>query len=527
MKRSELEERMRLEYAISERVSAKSASAYLNRVVIDSRPEPRQFGLVSEQWQKDLNGNIIPALESVAGVRRDYLGPRSFWYTLGRGHDKTSSIGRLMNWVLGYSRRRLNMAVAAADADQAGLIVEAMEGELNHNPWLKKLITVRRQRVYGPGGVLKVLAANAPTTWGLNCDVVILDELTHWNNDELWKVLWSGREKRPGSVFIVITNAGVKGSWQDDLHAKAKSSTSWFVYDAPEGKQLASWMSPEAVQRMRDMLPRGLAKRVLDNKWIDPAEEADYLTRQEIQTCEGLGKDLGLVYQIGGNKITRYVAGIDYGPRRDRTALAILHFDLGKGKVFLDKLDVWQGSPDSPIRVQAVEEWIRDVNKHFYYPTLVIDPYQMEGTIQKFELSQPVERFEARGGKRTYEMAENLRSLIVNKQLVWYEGAGNLLVDGKQDTLVDEIAGLVIKPTPYGYRFDHEAGFHDDRAVAVGMAALFACRQDPSGPGVTPDPLPKPDLTPEAFHRNQKAKRPRDSAAKWGLWGTGQRKKYE
>src|SRR5262249_37640242 len=155
---------------------------------------------------------------SVAGIRRGYQGPVSFWYTLGRGHDKTSSIGRLMNWLLAFSRRRLNMAVAAADADQAGLIVESMEAELNHNPWLKARINVRRQRVYGPGGVLKVLAANAPTTWGLNCDLVIVDELTHWQNNALWNVLWSGRAKRPGSIFIVITNAGTKGSWQAELH---------------------------------------------------------------------------------------------------------------------------------------------------------------------------------------------------------------------------------------------------------------------------------------------------------------------
>lgn len=520
MDRKDLERRLRLSQSIAERVSSGSVRGYLGQVVIDSRPEPKRFGDIAEPWQWETFDLISPAIESVAGLRTDYKGPRSFWFTRGRGHDKTSSIGRLANWALGFSKRNLSMSVAAGDMDQAGLIVEAMQAEARLNTWLSNRIRFGKTRVKGPGGTLKILASNAATSWGLNNDLVIADELTHWPNDDLWKVLWSGREKRPGSVFIVITNAGVINSWQHEIHQKALQDPSWLVHDIPEGVQLASWMSPEAVQRMRSMLPRGLAKRVIDNRWIDPAEEADYLTRAEIQVCEALGVSMGLSYQERGVPGVRYVVGIDYGPRRDRTALVVLHFDLRTGLVVIDKLDVWQGSPESPVRVQAIEEWIRDVNQKFYNPLLVIDPYQMEGTIQKFEIGNVVETFEARAGKRTYQLAENLRSVIVNRQLAWYPGAGNLLVGSKIDTLVDEIAGLVIVPTPYGYRFDHKAGFHDDRAVAIGMAALHAARMDPSGPGAQPSPI----VTPENFASYRplgiRLRQPNPVAfERRGLWG--------
>jgi hypothetical protein len=528
MTKAELEQRIRVAHSLADRLSSRSLLGYLDRVVIDSRPEPRRFGAVADPWQWEDAKLLAPVLESVAGVR-EYEGPRSVWITRGRGHDKTSSIGRFLNWLLGYSPRHLSIVVAAGDSDQAGLIVEAMGNEARLNPWLASRVRLHRDKAYGPGGYLKVLSADAATSMGLNADVLIVDELTHWKKPDLWEVLWTGREKRPGAVAVVITNAGVLGTWQDRLHKLALASPSdWLVRDTPPGVHLASWMSKEAINRLRSMFPRGLAKRVIDNIWIDPAEEADFLTRAEIEACDALGRLLGLTYQVQGRKGIRYVAGIDYGPRRDRTALVVLHAHpagaqhagpVNPGTVVVDRLDVWQGSPDEPILIQAIDDWLSQQRQAFPNLEVVFDPYQMEGLAQKWEQRMRVERFEARGGKRTYEMAENLRSLIVSKQLVWYPGAGTLVVNGYQETLVDEIAGLIIKPTPYGYRFDHEAAFHDDRAVAIGMAALHAVRMDPSGPGVLPGTVAVEEV--KTFIPGVRVNRDqRPASSRRGIWGT-------
>jgi hypothetical protein len=479
-----LRELVTTHHAVSRRAAERSLEGYLRRVVIDSRPEPRPFGVVAEGWQWEDACTIIPALEDVAGVRGGYDGPRSIWYTRPRGHDKTNSLGRYLNWLLGFSRKALRMSYAAADSDQAQLVVDAMQAEAALNPWLRGIYHGRR-RVSGPGGTLKILTADAPSSFGLTDDVVVCDEITHWPKRDLYDVLWSGRAKRPGSVFFILSNAGVRQSWQHDVHEKARADPLWLVSDTPEGVHLASWMTPAVRDSIRRLLPRGLARRVLDNRWIDAAEEADFLNREEVESCEVLGKLLGLLYRSVGVPGVRYVAGIDYGPKRDRTALSVVH--LGDNSVVvLDRLDVWQGSPEEPIAIRRVEDWIREVNASFNRPDLVIDPYQMEGTCQEFESNQVVERFEARGGKRTYEMAETLRTLVTNNRLAVYPGAGSLVVDGRVETLVDELLGLVLRPTPYGYRFDHEANFHDDRAVAVGMACLRLLRMDPSGPGVLP-----------------------------------------
>lgn len=164
---------------------------------------------------------------------------------------------------------------------------------------------------------------------------------------------------------------------------------------------------------------------------------------------------------------------------------------------------------------------MQEINAKYGRPDLVFDPYQMEGLAQSYELHQPVIRFEARGGKSNYQMAENLRSLVANRMIAWYAGAGTLIVDGKKETLVDEMAGLVVRPMSYGYRFDHEAKFHDDRTVAIGMASLHAMQMDQSAPGVPPPPVkPKEKDKEPVFREPMRIKREGIEAFKRrGLWG--------
>lgn len=495
------------------RTSARSLPGYLDSVVINSSPEPRRFRDVKQPWQAEVFGGFDAALSDVSRVGDGYSGPRRFWFVLPRGHDKTSAIGRRLNYLLAFSRRNLHMATAAADSDQAGLIGEAMAAEAKLNPWLGDRLKFGRQRVYGPGGSLKILSADAPSSFGLNCDVIIIDELTHWNQRELWDVLISGAAKRRGAVIAVISNAGVRGTWQWDVYQAVKADpVQWSVFEAPEGRRLATWMSEEQVLSDRKLLPPGLARRVYDNVWIDPGEESGFLARADVEACERLGVELGLIRTQEGRYGVDYVAGIDYGPKRDRTALCVVHHAYDK-RIRVDDFVTLQGNPQDPVTVETVERWMDDIARRFHRPLFVVDPYQLEGTIQRYEHHHLIERFEPRGGKSNYEMAATLRSLVVNQRLVWYPGAGELLVsrDGRTfvETFADELCGLIIRPMTYGYRFDHESKFHDDRSVAVGMAALYAARNPPAPEWIPPPDLPQkakgftlPELRPVSSSRN-------------------------
>lgn len=303
--------------------SSRSLSDYLGYVVVDSEPEPRAWSRIVEPWQVDIVRPIIPAVESMAGLRDDYTGPRSFWFTLPRGHDKTGLIGRLANWSVGFSRNKITCAVAASTRKQAGLLLKSMTRETELNPWLAGRLESFREDIRGPGGEINVLSSEAGASSGRKDDLVILDELTFWENQGLWDVLRTGAVKRDRSVFIVITNAGLRNTWQHDIRNRAERSDRWYFYESPPGRMLASWLTPESVAEIRQEISPGFARRVFDNEWID-ATETPMLTRAMIDACTESGILWRHAEPPKDVKRPELYMGVDFGFTQDRTAIVTL-----------------------------------------------------------------------------------------------------------------------------------------------------------------------------------------------------------
>lgn len=464
-----MEHKIQVSRRLTAHFSRLSLSYYLNEVVVNSQPEPKKFGEAADPWQRELIAPKIPAFEYLAGLNPGYYGPLSFFDVLARGHDKSSLEARLAMWLLLASKLPRRGYIVAADRDQGRLIVEAATEEWRHNVWMHDLIEIQKNDIIGPAGRVSVVASDARSAYGLRGDLLILDELTHWSKQDVWTAITSGRHKRPSSILCVLTNAGLLESWQHQAYLYAKSDPTWTVFDR-EGT-LATWLKPEQIARDRRTLPPSEAKRLIDNKWIDAAEEADYLRRYECEACV----DATLRYRIRREPgVENYVASIDYGARRDRTVLVVMHMDRG-GRCVLDRVDVWQGAPGVTDRVQIdrVQDWMKDVWSGFRPQTFVVDPSQMEGTIQwAVKNGMPVEEFKSRSGHGNMELAQHLRAVIVERKLAWYPGCGQL----GDESLVDELSALRVVRMPYGWRFDHENQKHDDRAVAIGMGALAAVR---------------------------------------------------
>lgn len=475
--RPQLEAALQQAYALHQASSARSCLAYLNSLIIDCRPQPAPFRAKADPWQWALCERLIPAIESVSGLdsQEDYSGPTSFWLTLPRGHDKTSLIGRLMNWSLAFSRLQLDAVAAAADRDQANFIVDKMRTEARLNPWLEPLLYFRNHVVKGPkGSTLKVISADARSNYGLSPDLIICDELTQWPNQANWDSLTTAKRKRGRkAVHIVITNAGVKHTWQWDVLQQARASKTWWVYEAPG--PICSWMDREAMEQDRKTMLPAIARQMIDNEWLDPADSCGFVTRAEAEACA----DPGLYEQSSGLVGTQYVLSIDYGPVKDRTVMAVMHRPNDSERIVVDRLDVLQGSKKNRVPIEAVESWIDLQRSRFDVALLVVDPYQMEATIQKYETRLPVERFEPRGGKANYELAQALRGAVVSSQLAWPPMAGAVTLPNRKQphTLSDELAELIVKQHSYGYRIDHLPNRHDDRCVAVGMGLLALLRR--------------------------------------------------
>lgn len=464
-------EKIQIAEELLRRGAEQSLGHYLQNVVINSQPSPRPFGLIAEPWQRELLRDKLPAFEYLAGLRETYAGPLSFFDVLARGHDKSSLEGRLATWLLIAAKRIIHGYIIAADRDQGRLILQAIEDELHLNPWVRKLITVHRDVVYGPAGEITVLPADAASAYGGRANLFICDEVTHWKNQKMWTAIITTRQKVRPSILCVLSNAGLLNSWQHDAFREAKANPDYWSTFYRTGF-LASWVSKIDLERMKRLIPKSEADRLYGNQWIDPAAEHDYLQRFEVDLCRNPTLRYRLRKEPG---VSNYIAVMDYGPKRDRTALCVMHADAER-KARIDRLDVWQGQPGEPVPIARVEAWIEEIQRCFRPVMWVADGYQMEGTIQEMEAKGlTVERYAARGGAGNFEMAQLLRAAVTAGELGWYPGAGTIRVTDKVDgseadeTLEDELSSLVVKKKPYGYRFDHTRQMHDDRAVVIGM----------------------------------------------------------
>ena len=155
-------------------------------------------------------------------------------------------------------------------------------------------------------------------------------------------------------------------------------------------------------------------------------------------------------------------------------------------RVVVDRMDCWMGNCENPVIIdmipghpeaRTVEGWIELTRQSFRLKALIVDKYQLESLSQRMERRNVrVVRFEYRGGKVNYQMAQVLKNAIKNHLVSWSPEAGRLY-GVEDDTLAKELGRLVTVQTSYHYRFDHESGRHDDRATVLAMG-LVTCLED-------------------------------------------------
>lgn len=458
------------------REAASSLKCYLDAVVIDCVPEPQLYKTVREGWQDRRDSALIPAFEFVAGLNPTYTGNMNFYLGYGKGRDKTSGIGRFLNWSLAYAKRALRIYVGAKDLDQAAVLRDLMmkEASLPSNCWYFDRLDFSKKFIRGKvnGAEMHILACDPAGTQGKNPDILIYDELTAWDSEQFYSDLSSGAAKRGSAkdnrqfcLQMILTNAGYKDTWQDRIRqsvkAAAENGEGWYYYDEPEGVLTPSWMSKEAVDKLQ--LSKSEKDRLYYNRWIDLTVDRGAFSPTDINDCIG-----EVIQPPPGAKV--YV-GVDYGGTKDRTVMATVWWD--GYTVQVAHVEVWQGSPVNEIKITEVDAYLDRLLAQYPNATVVFDPYQLVASIQRLESrGYAVRKFEAKAGKANYQMLESLRTLISNKKMRFTADCGRHPYDGT--TLADELKRVIVKKMSYGFRLDHDYNEHDDRVVAVGMATLEA-----------------------------------------------------
>lgn len=428
------------------------------------------FAALDSGWAQ-LAGRTLSERDSSRPIIRAYI-------ERPRGHSKTSDMAIQIAWILLAARRVVRGVAAAADREQAGLLLAAVQRLAAANPEICGTLIFTDGAIRNPttGSRIDLISSDVASSYGILPDFVICDELSHWNSPELWYSLLSSAAKRPECVLAVLTNAGVGRGWQWEVRENASRSTHWH-FSSLDGPH-APWITERSLEEQRVMLPPPVYERLWLNRWQH--SDGEFVSLAEAECCV----DPLLFPQLCGRAEHQYFAGIDYAEKHDYTVGTIVHRE-GE-RIIVDRMDVVRPSANQPIPIEWVNNWIERAAAEFPNLWIVLDDYQLVGTCQKYEQRFNLKRFRFLSGQGNHELAVHLRHLILQRRIAWYPGCGAFTEQPavlwqetpvstltSMDDLTSELASLLLRQSISGrVRIDHRSDLHDDRAFALGMACL-------------------------------------------------------
>ncbi len=231
------------------------------------------------------------------------------------------------------------------------------------------------------------------------------------------------------------------------------------------------WIPERLIEAERRRLPESVFARLFQNEWTAPEDRL--VNPDDLRACTTL--DGPLPPQAG----KRYAIGVDIGITNDRTAVSVCHSErvLRDGvtvghKVYLDRLQVWRGSRQAPVPLAEVEDFVATAATRYAPAAVVFDPFQA------VQLSQGLQRRGIRTEQFTFSQA-NVGRLALNLHNLLRTHALALPDDAE---LLNELQRVQLRETaPNLFRIDHSSGEHDDRVIALGLAANHVTERDSGG----------------------------------------------
>jgi hypothetical protein len=228
---------------------------------------------------------------------------------------------------------------------------------------------------------------------------------------------------------------------------------------------VAPWIDPELIEAERRSITDSAFARLWQNRWTQP--EDALVNADDLAAAAVLD---GPVAPVPG---VRYVTALDVGLVNDRTVLVVCHKEgMGESeRVILDRLWRWQGSRRKPVDLREVEETI--VEAQGRYPGEVLaDPFQAVQLLQSLtKRGVSASKFDfttASVGRLAGSLLRALRSRRISLP--------------NDPVLLEELAGVRIVENAAGVpRLDHDAGQHDDQAVAIALPVHRLTDLPPAG----------------------------------------------
>ena len=268
--------------------------------------------------------------------------------------------------------------MAAADRDQAKLLVNAIDTLSRLNPWLG--FKVHNYLVTNPatGSFIEVIASDAGSSYGYTPDFIVCDELTHWpvRGQDMWDSLFSSAAKKASCVLIIIANAGMGqgDSWQWNVREACRESPAWYFHSL-NGPQ-ASWITEDRLEEQRELLPPSVYNRLWGNIWS--TSEGDALDPADIDACITQTGPLEPRRFLEMNALGQwtFIAGLDLGIKHDHSGFVVLGLKYGSPRITLALCRSWRPQKGKQVQFSDVRAGILEAHEKYHIHKLFFDPSQ-------------------------------------------------------------------------------------------------------------------------------------------------------
>lgn len=440
---------------------ASDPSAFQAALVIPSAQGPRRFGEVMADFQRERFAAINPALVAVAKGDKPEIGRH--WWEATKGASKDSDLAVCLLWLLAFTRRPLTCQVGAADMDQADELRKAAKDILRLNDWLAARVEVQSWKIAcrATAAEAEIIAADVAGSHGARPDVLILNELSHVTKREFAENLLDNAAKVPLGLVVVATNAGFRGSWQEQWRQIAESSDRWrmHVYARP-----SPWLSDEEMDEAKLRNSKSRFLRLWWGVWASTAGDA--IDEADLQAA--VDPSLTRLFRPQAGWV--YVAGLDLGIKHDHSALVVLGGNRETQDLRLALAESWPPDPATgKVDLERVERAVLTANEQFSFATCGYDPFQAALMAQRLERREVRMQEVAFTGKSLNLMATTLLEVFRSHRLKLYN----------HPQLLADLGRLTIAERSYGHRLEatsDERG-HADLATALAIALPLTVEQ--------------------------------------------------
>jgi len=394
-------------------------------------------------------------------------GPRYHYLSRPRGGSKTSDLAALALVAMRTLTPGSIGYAVAADREQAARMIAMMWGYIGRMGWERwfgqaRAWSVRQNK---PRVAIHAISSDSSSSYGLLPAMLVVDEIHQWRSTrtarECWTAIVSAALKVPDCRLAVISTAGDVPHWTRHIRDHAVADPLWRANEVPGP---VPWIAPEALAEQERLLSARVFQRLHLNAWTEGEDRL--VSPGALRECVVLPGPSAAAPEH------RYVMGLDIGLTHDRTAAVVMHLESGPagGRVVLDLIRTWQGSPTDPVNLGDVAAWLAEVGERYNRATLVYDPHESAAVVQSLGWRPGRTQRYVFSPSSVGSLAQSLYGALRSRRLALYP----------DDPLLDELSNVrLVETQPNVFRLDHDSERHDDMVIALALAVQHLLARPP------------------------------------------------